>query len=112
MAGDTVTMRIWRGDGTGGGLEEFEVEAHEGEVVLDVIHRDQDTNAHDLPVRWNSKAGMCGTCSAEINGKPRLMCMTRMNVFAEGEPVTVAPVRTFPVIKDLVTDVSFNFEMA
>ena len=112
MTGDTVTMRIWRGDASGGELQEFEVEAHEGEVVLDVIHRVQAVQANDLAVRWNCKAGRCGSCSAEINGKPRLMCMTRMNVFAEGESVTVAPVRTFPVIKDLVTDVSFNFEMA
>ena len=107
-----VTMQVWRGDAGGGALEEYQVHAEEGEVVLDVIHRLQADQANDLAVRWNCKAGKCGSCSAEINGKPRLMCMTRMNIFEPGEAVTVAPVRTFPIVRDLVTDVSYNFEMA
>jgi succinate dehydrogenase / fumarate reductase iron-sulfur subunit len=107
-----ASFRVWRGDDTGGGLEDFSVEVNEGEVVLDVIHRLQATQAQDLAVRWNCKAGKCGSCSAEINGRPRLMCMTRMNTFAEGETVTVTPLRTFPVIRDLVTDVSYNYEKA
>ncbi len=106
-----VTMRVWRGDETGGEFRDYTLPAHEGEVVLDVIHRLQATQAPDLACRWNCKAGKCGSCSAEINGKPRLMCMTRMDHLPEG-PVTVAPMRTFPIIRDLVTDVSFNFEMA
>src|SRR5256885_3309366 len=81
-------------------------------VVLDVIHRLQATQATDLAVRWNCKAGKCGSCSAEIDGQPRLMCMTRMDLFAEGQPITVAPIRAFPLIRDLVTDVAFNFEKA
>jgi succinate dehydrogenase / fumarate reductase, iron-sulfur subunit len=105
-------MRVWRGDERGGSLEEFEVPYEEGEVVLDVLHRLQATQAPDLAVRWNCKAGKCGSCSAEVNGKPRLTCMTRMNLFTDGEPITVTPMRTFPVIKDLVTDVSFNYEVA
>ena len=91
---------------------DFTVEVNEGEVVLDVIHRLQATQAGDLAVRWNCKAGKCGSCSAEINGRPRLMCMTRMSTFGEDETVTVTPMRTFPVIRDLVTDVSFNYEKA
>ncbi len=107
-----VTMRVWRGDASGGDFCTFEVASEEGMVVLDVIHRIQETQAPDLAVRWNCKAGRCGSCSAEVNGKPRLMCMTRMNTFAEGEPITVSPMRTFPPIKDLVTDVSYNYEKA
>jgi succinate dehydrogenase / fumarate reductase, iron-sulfur subunit len=107
-----VTMRVWRGDQNGGAFEEYVMPQVEGEVVLDVIHRIQATVAPDLACRWNCKAGKCGSCSAEINGKPRLMCMTRMDQLPEGEPVTVTPMRTFPVIRDLATDVSFNFEMA
>jgi succinate dehydrogenase / fumarate reductase, iron-sulfur subunit len=107
-----ATMRVWRGDESGGGLQDFAVEVNEGEVVLDVIHRLQATQTPDLAVRWNCKAGKCGSCSAEVNGKPRLMCMTRMSTFAEDEVVTVTPIRTFPVIRDLVTDVSFNYEKA
>jgi succinate dehydrogenase iron-sulfur subunit len=107
-----ASMRVWRGDESGGALQNFTVEVNEGEVVLDVIHRLQQTQTPDLAVRWNCKAGKCGSCSAEINGKPRLMCMTRMSTFAEDEVVTVTPIRTFPVIRDLVTDVSFNYEKA
>ncbi|HET9732030.1 MAG TPA: succinate dehydrogenase/fumarate reductase iron-sulfur subunit [Acidimicrobiales bacterium] len=109
---DTVTMKVWRGDRSGGEFKSYQVEANEGEVVLDIIHRLQATQATDLGVRWNCKAGKCGSCSAEINGRPRLMCMTRMSTFEPGQEITVSPMRTFPVIKDLVTDVSFNFEVA
>jgi succinate dehydrogenase / fumarate reductase iron-sulfur subunit len=106
------SFRVWRGDADGGQLEDFKVEVNEGEVVLDVLHRLQATQTPDLAVRWNCKAGKCGSCSMEINGKPSLGCMTRMSTFAEGEPVTVTPLRTFPVIRDLVTDVSFNYAKA
>jgi succinate dehydrogenase / fumarate reductase iron-sulfur subunit len=105
-------FRVWRGDSEKGELVDYPAEVNEGEVVLDIIHRLQQTEAQDLAVRWNCKAGKCGSCSAEINGQPRLMCMTRMNTFAEGEVVTVTPLRTFPVIRDLVTDVSFNYTKA
>jgi succinate dehydrogenase / fumarate reductase iron-sulfur subunit len=105
-------FRVWRGDADKGDLQDYTVEVNEGEVVLDVIHRLQATQTPDLAVRWNCKAGKCGSCSAEINGRPRLMCMTRMSVFAEDETVTVTPMRTFPVIRDLVTDVSYNYQKA
>ena len=105
-------FKVWRGDASGGALKDFEVEINEGEVVLDIIHRLQATQAPDMACRWNCKAGKCGSCSAEINGKPRLMCMTRMSTFEQDETVTVTPLRTFPVIKDLVTDVGFNYTKA
>ena len=107
-----ANMRVWRGDDVGGELQDYTVEVNDGEVVLDIIHRLQATQAGDLAVRWNCKAGKCGSCSAEINGRPRLMCMTRMSTFDEDETVTVTPLRTFPVMRDLVTDVSFNYEKA
>jgi succinate dehydrogenase / fumarate reductase, iron-sulfur subunit len=106
-----VTLRIWRGDERGGEFEAYTMPANEGEVVLDVVHRIQASTAPDLACRWNCKAGKCGSCSAEINGRPRLMCMTRMDTLPAG-PVTVAPMRAFPIIRDLVTDVGFNYVMA
>jgi succinate dehydrogenase / fumarate reductase iron-sulfur subunit len=106
------TMRVFRGDPADGDFKEYKVEGGEGMVVLDIIHRIQATQAPDLACRWNCKAGKCGSCSAEINGKPRLMCMTRMDTFKEDEPISVAPIRTFPIIRDLVTDVSYNYEKA
>jgi succinate dehydrogenase / fumarate reductase iron-sulfur subunit len=105
-------FRVWRGDAASGALEDYRVEVNDGEVVLDIIHRLQATQAPDLAVRWNCKAGKCGSCSAEINGRPRLMCMTRMSLFSREETVTVTPLRTFPVVRDLVTDVGFNYEKA
>jgi succinate dehydrogenase / fumarate reductase, iron-sulfur subunit len=111
MASGELLMKLWRGDGSGGDFQTFRLPAQEGEVVLDVVHRIQATQAPDLAVRWNCKAGKCGSCSAEINGRPRLMCMTRMSTLPEGE-ITVSPMRGFPVMRDLVTDVSYNFEVA
>src|SRR5690606_11880359 len=101
-------FRVWRGDSETGELRDFTVPVNEGEVVLDIIHRLQATQAPDLAVRWNCKAGKCGSCSAEVNGRPRLLCMTRMSTFTPEDVVTVTPLRTFPVIRDLVTDVSYN----
>jgi succinate dehydrogenase / fumarate reductase iron-sulfur subunit len=107
-----VRLRVWRGDAAGGGLAEYTTRAEEGEVVLDVVHRLQATQAPDLAVRWNCKAGKCGSCSAEIDGRPRLMCMTRMAAFRRDRPLTITPLRAFPVVRDLVTDVSFNYAKA
>jgi succinate dehydrogenase / fumarate reductase iron-sulfur subunit len=109
-AASKVTLRIWRGTGSEGKHVDYTTEAQPGMVVLDVVHRIQAEQAGDLAVRWNCKAGKCGSCSAEVNGMPRLMCMTRMSELPEGEPIAIEPMRTFPVIKDLVTDVSWNFE--
>ena len=106
-----TTFRIWRGDARGGDFKEYESEVSEGMVVLDAVQQIQAEQANDLAVRWNCKAGKCGSCSAEINGKPKLMCMTRMNTLPADQPVTVEPMRAFPHIRDLVTDVSWNFEV-
>ncbi len=106
-----VTMNVWRGDSNGGNFEQYKLERVEGEVVLDVVHRIQATLAPDLACRWNCKAGKCGSCSAEIDGKPSLMCMTRMDTLPN-DTITITPMKTFPIIKDLVTDVSFNYVMA
>ncbi len=106
-----VTFRVWRGDARGGDYVEYRTQVSEGMVVLDAIHQIQAESAPDLAVRWNCKAGKCGSCSAEVNGTPRLMCMTRMSELPAGETITVEPMRTFPSIRDLVTDVSWNFRV-
>jgi succinate dehydrogenase / fumarate reductase iron-sulfur subunit len=107
----TATFRIWRGDSKQAGFKDYTTEVSEGMVVLDVVHKIQAEQANDLAVRWNCKAGKCGSCSAEINGNPRLMCMTRLNSLPLDQPVTVEPMHTFPLVKDLVTDVSWNFRV-
>jgi succinate dehydrogenase / fumarate reductase iron-sulfur subunit len=105
-------MRIYRGDADSGDWVDYQVDVEPGNVVLDVVHKIQAEQAPDMAVRWNCKAGKCGSCSAEINGKPRLMCMTRMSLFTEDETVTIAPLKTFPLIRDLATDVGWNFHVA
>jgi succinate dehydrogenase / fumarate reductase iron-sulfur subunit len=103
------TFKVWRGDARGGDFQTYQEEVSEGMVVLDVLHAMQASQTPDLAVRWNCKAGKCGSCSMEINGKPKLACMTRMNSLPPDQPVTVQPLKTFPVIRDLVTDVSWNY---
>jgi succinate dehydrogenase / fumarate reductase iron-sulfur subunit len=119
MAED-VTFRVFRGEpdseGTPvGQMVDYTVEMDEGMVVLDVVHRIQAEHAPDLACRWNCKAGKCGSCSAEVNGKARLMCMTRMEDIMEetpaGEPVVIKPMQTFPLTKDLVSDLSWTYEL-
>ena len=105
------TLRVWRGEGGTGAFADFTTETVEGMVVLDAIHQIQADQANDLAVRWNCKAGKCGSCSAEINGKPRLMCMTRLDELPADAPITVEPMRAFPHVRDLVTDVSWNFRV-
>jgi succinate dehydrogenase iron-sulfur subunit len=107
----TATFRIWRGEKGGGEFRNYATEIAEGMVVLDAVHQIQAEQALDLAVRWNCKAGRCGSCSAEINGMPKLMCMTRLNSLQLDQPVTIEPMKTFPHIKDLVTDVSWNYRV-
>lgn len=104
------TLQIWRGDDDGGEFVDYDVETEEGMVVLDAVHKIQAEQANDLAVRWNCKAGKCGSCGVEINGKPQLACMTRLSDFDPNETIRVEPMKTFPVIKDLVNDVSWNYE--
>ena len=107
-------FKVWRGDKDKGEFKEYTAEVGEGMVVLDCVHQIQATQAPDLACRWNCKAGKCGSCSAEINGRPRLMCMTRMDderYIKPGETTIIEPLHTFPLIRDLVTDVSWNYKI-
>jgi len=106
-----ATFRIWRGNADGGEFRNYEVEVTKGMVVLDALHLIQAEQANDLALRWNCKAGKCGSCSAEVNGMPRLMCMTRLSQLPMQNPVTIEPMKAFPLIKDLTTDVSWNYEV-
>ncbi len=107
-----VQMRVWRGRGESGGFERFTVPLVQGMVVLDAVHWIQANGTGDLAARWNCKAGKCGSCSAEINGRPSLMCKTRVDeVLEHSGEVVVQPMRVFPQVEDLVTDVSWNYEV-
>lgn len=108
---ETATFRIWRGDASGGRFQDYVTEVVPGMVVLDAIHDIQAKQANELAFRWNCKAGRCGSCSAEINGMPKLMCMTRLSEIPLAKPIIVEPLRSFPIIRDLATDVSWNFRV-
>jgi len=105
------TLQLWRGDAAGGALVDYEVEVETGMVVLDAVLEVQRSQAQDLAVRWNCKAAKCGSCSAEVNGRPALMCKTRLDHLPEDQPLTVQPLKAFPIIRDLVADVSWNYEV-
>ena len=107
----TATFSVWRGDANGGKFVDYTIETAPGMVVLDAVRRIQADQANDLALRWNCKAGKCGSCSAEVNGMPRLMCMTRLSQLPLDKPVTVEPMKAFPHVKDLITDVSWNYEV-
>src|SRR2546430_12885839 len=107
----TARFRIWGGEKGQGKFQDYTSEGSVGMVVLDAVHAIQAEQAGDLAVRWNCKAGKCGSCSAEINGMPKLMCMTRLNQLPLDRPVTVEPMKAFPHVKDLVTDVSWNYSV-
>lgn len=104
-----VTFNIWRTNENGGEFKAYQTDITEGMVVLDAVHQIQAESANDLAVRWNCKAGKCGSCSAEINGHPKLMCMTRIADMPSDKPITIQPMKAFPIIRDLVTDVSVNY---
>jgi succinate dehydrogenase / fumarate reductase iron-sulfur subunit len=108
---DVVTLKIYRGDNEQGEMVEYQVPLVPGMVVLDAVHAVQAEHAPDLAVRWNCKAGKCGSCGGEVNGKPKLMCMDRLDNYPAGEPISVRPMKTFPVMKDLACDVSFNYRV-
>jgi succinate dehydrogenase / fumarate reductase iron-sulfur subunit len=99
---NTAVFKIWRGDANGGKFVDYSTEVSEGMVVLDAVHNIQATQATDLACRWNCKAGKC---------RPKLMCMTRLDELPLNEPVTIEPMKAFPLIRDLATDVSWNFEV-
>src|SRR5256885_1248593 len=79
-------LKVFRGNKEGGQSVEFKVPVAPGMVVLDALHYIQGHLAPDLGVRWNCKAGKCGSCSAEVNGRPRLPCKTIMDSLPQNEP--------------------------
>jgi succinate dehydrogenase / fumarate reductase iron-sulfur subunit len=107
----TATFRVWRGSKGEGKFVDYTIDTAPGMVVLDAVRRIQADQANDLALRWNCKAGKCGSCSAEVNGMPKLMCMTRLSQLPMDQPVTVEPMKAFPHVKDLITDVSWNYEV-
>jgi succinate dehydrogenase subunit B (EC 1.3.5.1) len=103
-----IEISIYRTDGTGRGeYKDYEVPMQEGMVVLDAVRYVQEHIDTTLAVRWNCKAARCGSCSAEINNMPKLMCKTRIDTI--NGKIRVAPMGAFKGVADLVTDISENY---
>ena len=95
-----AVLKVFRGGPEGGEPVEYRVPIAPGMVVLDALHYVQGHQAPDLAVRWNCKAGKCGSCSAEVNGRPRLTCKTRLDALPLDQPIIVQPMKSFPVLKE------------
>ncbi|MEO2047380.1 MAG: succinate dehydrogenase/fumarate reductase iron-sulfur subunit [Pirellulales bacterium] len=108
---EQATLQIYRGDSESDEMVDYTIPVAPGMVVLDAVHTVQAMHTPDLAVRWNCKAGKCGSCGGEVNGKPKLMCMDRMDNYPDGEPIAIRPMKSFPVLKDLVCDVSWNYKV-
>ena len=106
-----VVFSIFRGTRENGAYQQYRINLVEGMTVLAAVLDIQAQFAPHLGVRCNCTAGKCGSCSAEINGIPRLMCKTKICDLPVDKPITVSPLKSFPGIKDLVTDVSWNYDV-
>ncbi len=106
-----MVLSVFRGEPRDGAEHEYRVPLAPGMVVLDAIRWIQAQLVPDLVVRWNCKAARCGSCAAEIDGRPKLMCKTRLDAY-RGRVLHVRPLHTFPLVRDLVTDVSWNYRVA
>ncbi|MEO1494029.1 MAG: 2Fe-2S iron-sulfur cluster-binding protein [Pseudomonadota bacterium] len=101
-------VRIWRGR-SDGAFRSYRVPARDNQTVLDVVTAVQRRDAPDLAYRFACRVGVCGSCAMMVNGVPRWTCRTHVSRLGPG-PITIAPLRNLPHIKDLVTDMAPFFE--
>jgi fumarate reductase iron-sulfur subunit len=90
-------------------FDEFEVPYREDMVILDALNHIKDHLDGSLAYRWSCRMGVCGSCGMMVNDKPRLTCSTFLREFFP-KPVVVAPIDNFPVIRDLVVDMTSFME--
>lgn len=85
--------------------ESYEVPLHKEWVVLDALKYIKDHLDGSLTFRWSCRMGVCGSCGMMVNGAPKLACATFLSDYVPG-PVRVEPMRHFPILRDLVVDIS------
>jgi fumarate reductase iron-sulfur subunit len=108
MAEETTTLRVTRyrpERGPDPYFDEFDVPYREDMVVLDALNHIKDEIDGSLTYRWSCRMGVCGSCGMMVNGVPRLTCSTYLREFHPGR-VVIEPLESFPVIRDLVVDIS------
>ena len=86
-------------------LQRFEVPLRPEWVILDALNYIKDKVDGSLTFRWSCRMGVCGSCGMMVNGEPKLTCATFLHKY-EGKAVRVEPLRYFPVVRDLVIEMS------
>lgn len=107
---EKLSVSIWRGDGAGGGLQDYQVPRQDSQTILDVVTWVQREKDPCLSYRFACRVGMCGSCAMMVNGIPRWSCRTHVQKVVLGNHLTIEPLRNLPVIRDLVCDMSEFFE--
>ncbi len=113
MPADEPMLRVsvWRGSGTKGEFENFDVPVRENQTILDIVSWIQQYADPTLSYRFACRVGMCGSCAMMVNGEPRWTCRTHVNkVASHDNSLTLEPLRNLPVIKDLAADLAPFFE--
>ena len=88
-------------------FQTYEVPVHKEWVVLDALNHIKDTEDGTLTYRWSCRMGICGSCGMMVNGEPKLTCATFLTDYArKGSKIRVEPLRYFPVVRDLVTELT------
>ncbi len=86
-------------------FQDYEVPLRDDWAVLDAINHIKDTIDGTLSHRWSCRMGVCGSCGMMVNGEPTLTCAAFLSQYAPG-PIRIEPLRYFPVIRDLVVDIT------
>jgi fumarate reductase iron-sulfur subunit len=109
LASDILKVSVWRG-GAEGAFREYEVPRHPSQTVLDVVTYIQRSLDPSLAYRYACRVGMCGSCAMMVNGVPRWTCRAHVDKVLKNNELTIGPLRNFPVIRDLVTDMREFFD--
>jgi fumarate reductase iron-sulfur subunit len=86
-------------------FQEYAVPLREDWAVLDGLNHIKDHLDGTLSYRWSCRMGICGSCGMTVDGDPKLTCGTFLKDYAPG-PITVEPLHNFPVVRDLVVEIS------
>jgi len=107
--GEKLHVEVWRG-AQSGHFQSFSVARRANQTVLDVVTEIQRSHDATLSYRFACRVGMCGSCAMVVNGRPRWTCRSRVSEAAEGDRLTLEPLRNLTVVKDLTVDMTDFFE--
>jgi succinate dehydrogenase / fumarate reductase iron-sulfur subunit len=107
-----VTLKIRRNNPEASGQheagtgywQEFRVEVHSTERVLDALHTIKWEQDGSLTFRRSCAHGVCGSDAMRINGRNRLACKALIKDLNPSRPITIEPIQGLPVLKDLIVD--------